>query len=149
MTSFAFYALKENKRKILSWLCVISMIFNMLPVTAFATEAEEAYAPPTEIAQEAASDDVKEDASAGYNKISEDIYVQVANDGSVTMTTTEWASLTGNSVDGYTMKVFNNASVAFPSTGASDRPWIFIGAVLILIAAAVALTRRKRRYEGN
>ena len=83
MTSFAFYALKENKRKILSWLCVISMIFNMLPVTAFATEAEEAYAQPTEIAQEAASDDVKEEAPAGYNKISEDIYIRIANNGFV------------------------------------------------------------------
>ena len=88
-------------------------------------------------------------APAGYNKLSEDIVFQVASNGTITLNTTDWATLTGDATIGYTLKLFNQSGIEFPATGSSDRPWFYVGAILILVAAAVAAARRKRRYEGN
>ena len=75
--------------------------------------------------------------------MSEDIYIQIANDGTVTMTTTEWASLTGSAANGFVLKLYNNAGVVFPATGASDRTWVYLGAVLIMVATAALFIKRK------
>ena len=84
----------------------------------------------------------------GYNIMSEDIYIQIANDGTVTMTTTEWASLTGSAANGFVLKLYNNAGVVFPATGASDRTWVYLGAVLIMVATAALFIKRKRRQKA-
>ena len=83
-----------------------------------------------------------------YNVMSEDIYIQIANDGTATITTTEWAAMTGNAASGFVLKLFNNAGVVFPSTGASDRTWVYLGSVLIMLASAALLIRRKRRHTS-
>ena len=80
--------------------------------------------------------------------MSEDITVNIASDGTVTLATTEWAVVTGNSVDGYVIKMYNNQGVHFPSTGASDRIWVYLGSVMILLASAALLIRRKRRHSN-
>ena len=87
-------------------------------------------------------------APAGFNIMSEDITVNIASDGTVTLATTEWAVVTGNSVDGYVIKMYNNQGVHFPSTGASDRIWVYLGSVMILLASAALLIRRKRRHSN-
>ena len=87
-------------------------------------------------------------APAGFNIMSEDITVNIASDGTVTLATTEWAVVTGNSVDGYVIKMYNNQGVHFPSTGASDRIWVYLGSVMTLLASAALLIRRKRRHSN-
>ena len=84
----------------------------------------------------------------GYNSMPEDIYLHVANDGTVTITTTEWAIVTGSLANGYVVKVYNHIGVVFPSTGASDRTWVYLGSVMILLASAALLIRRKRKRNN-
>ena len=85
---------------------------------------------------------------SGYNKLSEDIVIQVASNGVITMNSTRWATLTGDATNGYTLNMFNQAGVIFPSTGASDRTLVYLGAVLIMIASAAMLIRRRRRNNN-
>ena len=84
----------------------------------------------------------------GYNLMSEDIFLHIGNDGTVTITTSEWAVVTGDITNGYVVTLYNQAGVFFPSTGASDRTWVYIGAVMIMMATAAFLVRRKRRRNN-
>ena len=53
MTSLILFILKENKRRILSWVCFLCMLFNTLPVASFASEAGDVVPDPVEVVQEA------------------------------------------------------------------------------------------------
>ena len=57
MTSIIFNTLKENRRRILSWVCILSMFLNTLPVSSFASEAGEIVPDPVELVQEAVQEE--------------------------------------------------------------------------------------------
>ena len=57
MTSLILFVLKENKRRILSWMCFICMLFNTLPVASFASEFEGDLTEPVEVVQDVMPDD--------------------------------------------------------------------------------------------
>ena len=57
MTSIIFNTLKENRRRILSWVCILSMFLNALPVSSFASEAGEIAPDPVEVVQEAVQEE--------------------------------------------------------------------------------------------
>ena len=56
MTSLILFILKENKRRILSWVCFICMLFNTLPVASFASEFEGDLTEPVEVVQDVIPD---------------------------------------------------------------------------------------------
>ena len=82
---------------------------------------------------------------AGYNALTEDIHIQVASDGTITITASDWAELTGNATSGYVLKLLNRNGILFPATGSSDIPIYAAGLLLMIMAMAMVIAKRRRK----
>ena len=80
---------------------------------------------------------------AGYNALTEDIHIQVASDGTITITASDWAELTGNATSGYVLKLLNRNGILFPATGSSDIPIYAAGLLLMIMAMAMVIAKRR------
>ena len=101
MTSLILFILKENKRRILSWVCFICMLFNTLPVASFASEAGDVVPDPVEVVQEAPADPPAENPVAAPATNEEEGNVTAADEQDVPVeeTAAEEEPVQDNSAD--------------------------------------------------